>query len=419
MPAILGLTGSTQGDSLGTITRLYLQPFAQMGFEVIEINISEPDPIPKLQAALDTKDIYFAFSLAAIGRDILLTDAYGNSQTIWHNRNIPFITIHGDSPAYYFDRHVNESANCATLYLYREHYHYRKQLPKLIGLFGLCPVFPFDPVPFESVDFKAKENGKLYFMKNGGDPEQLKALWKAKLPPAVADILLEMADGLAGNLETDLGGDLDALLLAFFQSKGMDITHLTHLRLICNAQLDDYMRRVKSTMIAEVLRDFPVEIHGMGWDHLDVSGKPCKLVTRVDYLASHQMMRNGLGVIDMSPNTQSGFHDRLSRSFSAYTLCVTNEQQSITEMMGGVVPKSCYQFNRESIADTVADVLAHPKQYVELGIEMARAFAQQMPESAAVSQLIYIADTLRLASRTEPMLDLQDPLFWPPKSVPA
>ncbi len=39
--------------------------------------------------------------------------------------------------------------------------------------------------------------------------------------------------------------------------------------LFLSAQMDDYLRRVKSKMIAEAILDLPVIIQGGHWDHID------------------------------------------------------------------------------------------------------------------------------------------------------
>jgi hypothetical protein len=103
------------------------------------------------------------------------------------------------------------------------------------------------------IDFRAKVGGKLLFLKNGNDPEQLVQVWRNALPLNVFLLLTELSGHLVSQIATTTSVDLDRVVCAYFRDRGLDVDAMVSLRLFFVAQLDDYLRRVKSTSIAEVL----------------------------------------------------------------------------------------------------------------------------------------------------------------------
>lgn len=414
MSAILFITGTTRGDTLGSLMRAAGHMFSQFGFEALEMNLGEPNVFTRLEEQLNTKDILCAISAAGIGRDIDVPQPDGSKQNLWEMVGVPYISINGDSPAYFFDRHTNASAHFATLYSFREHYLLRKRLPHQMGLIGVAPPAIISPIPEADIDFTAKENGKLIFLKNSNDPKALKALWRANCRPYILNLLMELADILEANMETDAHTDLDALVCEAFKTKGLDVDALLNLRLFFTAQLDDYLRRAKCTFMAEVLSDFPVEIRGDNWEYMDFAGKKCSYIPGCDYAQSSGLINGALGILDMSPNTQGGFHDRALRSYSAHTLCISNEQECVTQTFPNAAEMS-FSFSRDSLAARIADVLARPKDYVEIGREGARLFNELYPQEALVRSIVEAVDAIRLNS-TKQRPPMQDFFMWPPSA---
>jgi hypothetical protein len=134
-----------------------------------------------------------------------------------------------------------------------------------------------------------------------------------------------------------------------------------------------------------------------------------------DYTGSKQLIKDSLGILDMSPNTALTPHDRPLRAYGLYTLCVTNEQEFFTRHF----PQHqhfTFQFDKDSLENKVAEVLAHPKRFVELGIEVAETFRKQFDSGVFGRTMLEIADALRLAAGVRPR-NLQDFFVWPPAKL--
>ncbi|HSH97720.1 MAG: hypothetical protein ACAH07_00240 [Methylophilaceae bacterium] len=415
MSAILYVYAASMSDALSGGGKAFGRYFEEQGYEFISLNLALPEANNHLVPILSTGEIEFVFSPMAYAADLMATDENGKQINIWTAFNVPFISLNGDTPAYFFDRHVNIAPNFATLYWFQEHYALRKQLPQLQGLIGLFQPCVTDAIPLEEIDFKVKENGKLFFLKNGNDPEALKKLWVNTLSPTISTMLLDLASELESQIHTTLGDNIDSLVMGFFEGKGLDLDNFSQIRLFFDAQLDDYMRRAKSTFMGKVLADFPVVIQGENWGHVDFSGKRCEYIQGGNYYKSREQYKNGLGIIDMSPNTSSAFHDRPTRAYGAHTLCITNEQQCLVDTFGNHEEVS-YIFEKESLQSRIEEVLAHPKRYVEMGADMARVFNDKYPKERTVKSLVDLASLIRLGSSPNRIM-MQDFFVWPPTRI--
>jgi len=404
------------GDALGSSGRSMRTLFEAIGHQFIEIALTSPDWPNVLNETIANTPIAFAFSHVGMLADLSAETSDKRQVNFWVANGIPFISFFGDSPAYFFDRHVAPGPNFAFLYAFPEHYLLRKKLPKTAGLLGVTPTRAIDETPKREIDFGAKQTGKLLFLKNGNDPAQLVNSWRSALPLSTFQALADLAGHFAGQLTSDVACDIDGVVRRYFDDKGLDLDELPALRLLFIAQLDDYVRRVKSTMIAEALKQFPVEIHGYNWEHVDFSKCRAKYVYGGDYTASRQRIKDALGVIDMSPNTGMRPHDRPLRAFGLHTLCITNEQSFFKEQFPETYQDFSFEFNQESIEGKVAEVLASPRRFIELGVNVAETFCQRFEARAFAQTLSDIADSLRLVAGGRPS-NMQQYFVWPPSKL--
>jgi hypothetical protein len=234
--------------------------------------------------------------------------------------------------------------------------------------------------------------------------------------PELFIALTEIAGDLAGRIGSEAAPDVDLTVRAYFLAKGWDVDAVTNLRLFFVAQLDDYLRRVKSTLMGEALADLPVEIHGLNWEHVDFSNRRATFVPGGDYTRSKDEIREALGVIDMSPNTERAPHERAMRAFGQYTLCVTNQQRFFGEQFGEAADLFSFRFEKEHLRHRIEEVLANPKRHIELGIEVAEQFRKKHQPMDFAQYMIDTAGLIRLACGSRPA-GLQDFFGWPPEKL--
>ena len=228
---------------------------------------------------------------------------------------MPLVKLHGDIPAYFVDFHLDVPRNSVNLYDAAEFVHFRHRwLPEAQALTAVIPMPPISPLQRKDVDASVRRRGKLVFLKNGNSPTELQQLWQERLPRSIARLVASMADeitpiGLRPGL-LHIGDFVGNYLVA----SGIDSDSARSLVPFFSAQLDDYLRRVKSRMIAESILDLPVIVQGSLWHHLDFTGRRAQLVEGQDYETSRQVYSGQLGIIDMSPNVDTSPHERVLRA---------------------------------------------------------------------------------------------------------
>jgi hypothetical protein len=411
MTTIVCLTGNSMNDALRAAGRAHRAMFEDMGHDYLEVEFGMAESQAELARTLQERPIEFAYGAMGMGADFRGRSADGSERNIWEGLRIPFLSLLGDSPAYFFSRHVMPSSWHAGLYFYPEHLEFRKRLGPTPAMYGIVPPIPFDFTDRRQIDFGKKANGKLLFLKNGNDPGKMLESWRSGLPASTFIFLAEIASELSTDMNTAVGCDIDGMVTSSFLDRGWDIDELTNLRLFFVAQLDDYLRRVKSTMVADVIADFPVLIQGFNWEHMDFTGRRAHYVKGGDYTQSRQQIIESLGLIDMSPNTQRAPHDRVMRAFGLCTLCLTNRQSYLDKHFTNA-ESFTYRFEPDSIREKVADALAHPKRYVELGLDVAEQFRKTHHSHDFAQYMVDTASHVRFTCGPRP--DGLQPYFeWP------
>jgi hypothetical protein len=410
MSAIVFLTGQTMGDACGSSGRSLRTEFEELGYEFLEVDLTKPNPLVPLDEIIKSRRIEFAYSYVGVCNDLAATTSNGTTANLWEALGVPFVSLYGDSPAYFFDRHLVPGSGFASLYAFPEHCEVRKRLPGVRGALGTLPAVAVEPVAKSALNFPAKQQGKIVFLKNGNDPNRLLAQWREDLSETQFLMMMDLAGELAVKLHTQLPNDIDLLVCSYFLDKGLDIDALLNLRVFFVAQLDDYCRRLKSTLIAESLLDLPIEVHGFNWEHVNFANRRARLVPIADYDASRTLIRDALAVIDMSPNTEIVPHDRCRRSIGSYTLCLTNAQECFKRFRR--FSEFSYQFEKESLRHLVSEVLAHPNRYVDLGVEIAEAYRGDEVPNATAQRMLDAAAAIRL-ERSPRFGGLQNYFGWP------
>jgi hypothetical protein len=408
---VLILPGTGANNAIQGMMTEFGNALSAYGLNVVHITF---DP-SELKYAIDLMSqgkVSFALSWLGIGQDISVTDQQGRELSAWEALHVPLVKIHADHPAYFSERHRDTPANSVNLYMAAEFREFRTRwLPDARALTGLVPPWPIAPLPRAEVDLRKRRNGKLVFLKNGNSPHDLRGLWHERLALTLAELLDAMADEILsiglrpGKL---LIGDFVA---RFVEGRGVDPESAAPMMPFLAAQLDDYLRRVKSEMIATAILDFPVIVQGDLWDHVDFTRRSACLVPGEDFLASRRVFTDELGVIDMSPNMDSEPHDRMQRAAGSYSLVLSNKQSWIASEFPGFDDLT-FEFDPESIKARIAGVLARPERYLELGVAFGEQFRKVHPMEAFSRRVVELADLAALQCAAEKPL-LQPFFVWP------
>ncbi len=411
MDTVIFLSGQTRGATLEGIGRSLCKAFARLDIAYIEISLLDHAAFLETIKTIDFRKVLLVFSFVSMGMEIPLRREDGSVFDLWQEAGVPFFSFHGDSPAYFFDRHIVKGTRFVSTYIFPEHQVLRSRLPQILGPLETTWLIPLDQVPKEEIDFRLKrQSGKLIFLKNGKDPAQLRRHWQTSLEPRLLLAMQEMASELENDLDGSIANQIDDLVVRYFTECGFDISLLTKLRLFFIAQLDDYLRAVKCTRMASVLMDYPVEIRGNNWGHLDFTGKQARYIDECDFTRSTQLIRESFGIIDMSPNTASQPHDRIMRAYGAHTACLTNRQKFLEELPHQ--QQLSFAFEKNDLQHKIEYLLSHRAETVDAGIEVAARYNQLHPEEAAVRKLLDCASLVRFDNLRQRPAGSQDYFVW-------
>jgi len=144
-------------------------------------------------------------------------------------------------------------------------------------------------------------------------------------------------------------------------------------------------------MIATALLDLPVVIQGGNWEHIDFSNRRAELRPGQSYQASRTIFNEQLGVIDMSPNLDTGPHERVMRAAGSYGLVLTNQQSWLSEAFPAFGDQM-FDFTAESIAERASDAIRRPDAYVERGIAFGEQFRQRYSRESVGNTIVDMAE---------------------------
>ena len=409
---VLVLSGSGANDAIRGMMAEFGSALSSLGLPVVHLEL-EP---AELQYAVDQMvrgEVRFCLTWLGFGQEISVSEGPERLQVnVWDALRVPLVKIHADHPAYFSDRHRDLPRNGVNLYMAEEFVHFRHRwLPNARSLAALLPPWPMAPLERTQVDLAKRRSGALVFLKNGNSPADLRRLWNERLSPILAALVMAMADEVVavglrpGKLHI---GDFVA---AFVAARGIEAESALPLMPFFTAQLDDYLRRIKSEMIANALLDFPVVVQGSYWSHVDFKGRRARLAPGEDFGASRRIFTDELGIIDMSPNIDTEPHDRVQRAAGSYSLVLTNAQSWITDKFPDFRDLT-FEFEPDSIKARIADVLARPDRYLELGVAFGERFRHIHPVEGFARRVVELAELATLQYAAERPL-LQPFFVWP------
>lgn len=409
---IVFIGGDGANDAPRVLMEDYCAAVAEIGETAITVDVTEQAEIEHLADLMRTSRVRFAVTWLGALQDLSFqlssTKELVNGFEV---SGVPLIKIQGDIPAYFRARHRDVPKNSASLYQADEFLTYRRLfMPEATAIAAMLPPMPMMPTQRSQVDLKRRAKGPLIFQKNGNSPSELEGLWRERLPKSVAALLFDLADAIRSPGLAPGRLDIGSYVAAFLKSvlnvdpPGNDAVALL------TAQIDDYLRRVKSTMIAEALLDFPIVVQGSYWDHVDFRGRVATRIPGGSVRANGEEVESRLGVIDMSPNVDTWPHDRIQRAVGSYSLVLTNEQSWLRSDFPGF-EAMLFRFDPDSIRETVAAVLRKPGEHIERAIAFAEAFRARHPRSAFAETLIRVGDLAGLSHNPTPP-QLQNYFIW-------
>jgi hypothetical protein len=126
------------------------------------------------------------------------------------------------------------------------------------------------------------------------------------------------------------------------------------------AQLDDYIRRLKSTAIARAILPFEVDVFGSAWEHIDTRGARARFHGPVEYSRMEAELSTATACLSSNPNVDLGAHERVFLSIGAGNMPLTDRNRFIDEAFPEL-REYMFDFTPGSIAAAVERVVKDPE----------------------------------------------------------
>jgi hypothetical protein len=229
---------------------------------------------------------------------------------------------------------------------------------------------------------------RVIFAKTGNDPRELETKWA--LRPALASIIHDVLD--------EVGWQNCALFPEAVAKVAS--AHRLELQLFDKrsrfiiAQVDDYIRRRKSTAIAEAIKKFPVDIIGANWDHISRDGASAHFRGGLEYSAFQRETAQSLASVNMNPNVELGVHDRFFTALSAGVVPIT-DTNSFTMTNFPMLYPYTFNFDDRSVEAAVERVFARPGEALEIAsIARDAAAAASLSTEQAAREIMQCAELI-------------------------
>ncbi len=360
--------------------------------EYFDLTHFDREGLDRFFATISSDKVAFGLTWCGIGQDIETIATGASKQNAWEYFNVPLLKFHGDSLAYFIERHMDTPSNAVNVYGCQEQIDFHK----LIFPDSRCISAIADPCIYydtdeKTIDFSKKAKGKLFFLKNSRDPSSLQFYWRNQLSPEIGKQLRDIScEVITAGLRPGKISIHD-IVIDYLEERKIDIRCNISLLCFYVAQMDDYLRRVKSTMIAQALLPFPVVILGQGWDYLDTTKAVATIAPSQDPKTTESIYLDQLGIVDMSPNIDTGCHDRMCRAAGTYSFVLANQTTWLNNLLPAM-NEAGYTFHPDQIQTAVSNALKDPDRCIELGRQYGRAFRDQYESGEFVGKLSILAE---------------------------
>jgi len=247
--------------------------------------------------------------------------------SLWERMRFPVFFLHCDHPVYFARRHRDLPHNVVLGYLFRDHALYQRDHVKAANLVTSMHLgIPDLPV----TDPDMSDGPRIVFAKTGNDPRELETRWRAM--PMLERIIRDSLDDV-GLGPCELYPEAVRRAAAAHRLELQPFDRLTRFLVV---QLDDYVRRRKSTAIAEAIKRFPVDIYGVHWEHISREGTRARFHGGVDYGTLNAAIARATASITMNPNIELSAHDRFFTALGAGVMPVSDANGFIRDNFAGL-----------------------------------------------------------------------------------
>jgi hypothetical protein len=295
--------------------------------------------------------------MSGLGVDLATPDG----TNFWATAKVPIFAWYCDHPAYLAARHAIPSPFVIHGYVFPDHARFHRDHLNPNGAafsvhYGIParPSFCADPLP------AGRRNGRILFAKTGGDPADMERRWRAVVPQPLAALLFAATEELRDRKTADFPEAIARLA----DAEGIHLAPNGQAMMTLIRETDRYLRARRSTLIAESIKPYPVDVVGADWAHVDWSDSAAQPVGAMSFLEIARRLPSYLASLSLNPLIDGSVHDRVFCALSAGVVPVSDANAFARAEMTLLAPYS-YAVDRHAVQAAVEAVLAAPTRAIE------------------------------------------------------
>ncbi len=350
---ILRWAGSAY-DSLGGLLELTAREFAAIGIDVTIFAADGTEWPKQLVQLLGQGDIAFALTMSGIGTDLMV-----DGKLIWETAKVPLFNWSCDHPCYFPRRHGIRSPYLLHGYVFPDHARFNIRHLNANGTafavhLGIPPRSLFANAPL----VPDARNGRIMFTKSGADINRIEESWR-KYSADLQHVVFAAAE----ELFTRSTADFVPVIQRIAEPRGLFMAPNNRVMLLLIRELDNYIRFKRANLMMDTVKQYPVDVFGSGWDHINWDGAAAQFHGPATWRAMIDRLPHYSGCLSINPLVDGSVHDRVFFALAAGVPPISDENAFARATMP-TLDKYMFDFTRERISQAVESVLASPAEAI-------------------------------------------------------
>lgn len=361
------------------------------GKDVEIVELSDPDWVVRI-ADLCPAGIDFALTWQGMG-SATEVDVNEGRRNYWELMRVPLICIHGDHPSHNPVNHQVEGRYCFHLHTDPEFAHYSNRHFRKTRSAGLIDM----PALHQEPPLNWPAGGDCFVMaKNIVDPVDIEEAWRKRFDRSFFEYHMAALETLRARIDGETHVDVhrtvdeflgEAAIAEIMANSGPDVFHEFHSR------MDYYARNYRSVRALAAIKEFPVKVHGRGWERIARSApRSHTFLPGLNMAESQALFYTRFGIVDISP--ASVLHDRTLRAMANGTGFLSSASPRGLFHDSGKFSRLFFSIGDGDLAAKCAAVMADPAGHRSLAGDFAAAYFDKFHVRRFVNTLDLLAKSV-------------------------
>ena len=360
-------------DSLNHLQNILGDEFQNLGFKIEKVSIDQPNFESHLISILKTGEVEFATGFSGIGVDLYL-----QGTSIWELFKTPLFNWCCDHPCYYPTRHAIKNPWLLHGFVFPDHAKISSNFFNPNGItFQAHLGAPSLSLDVNNIQISSKRNNKIIYSKSGTDINAIEERWE-KTPSTIRYILFAAKEELLYQCTENVFDVINRIA----NDKNLYFSFTNELAINLIRELDVYIRGWRADLTLKALLNYPVDVFGNGWNHINwSSAKAATYHGPKDLQTILKIFPEYLGCLSINPFIQDSVHDRVFYSIANNVVPISDSNR-FSQLQMPLLEKFAFHFQESSIISAIETLLENPSH----GLEQTKLTQKNLEKDFSIHQ---------------------------------